>query len=199
MSHGETKLCSTYHPPQGQVWYPPCKWLLVIITEHLFKLVHLSSPVTSGGSYWSMCRRHKRAVRIPLECFIVFIILISSNVDDTHTQMDSVAPNGAVDTAITFLRLKNADATTVWTRKHSSRMRTAHLETVGASASVATTRCCAGEVSLVWCPGGTRVDLSNRGREGSQVWCPWSILPCHLSHNVFYVTPPHSPGTDRHL
>ena len=78
--------------------------------------------------------------------------------------MDIVAPSGAVHTAITFLRLKNADATTVWTRKHSSRMRTAHLETVGASASVATTRCCAGEVSLVWCPGGTRVDLSG----------PWS-------------------------
>ena len=111
-----------------------------------------------------MCRRHKRAVRIPLECFIVFIILISSNVDDTHTQMDIVAPSGAVHTAITFLRFKNADATTVWTRKHSSRMRTAHLETVGASASVTTTRCCAGEVSLVWCPGGTRVDLSG----------PWS-------------------------
>ena len=52
----------------------------MVITEDLFKLVHLGTRTpgaTYGGVYWSTYVRCKRAVRIPMECLLALKSLTS--------------------------------------------------------------------------------------------------------------------------
>ena len=52
----------------------------MVITEDLFKLVHLGTRtpgVTYGDVYWSTYVRCKRAVRIPMECLLALKSLTS--------------------------------------------------------------------------------------------------------------------------
>ena len=87
----------------------------------------------------------------------------------------------------------------MWTRKHSSRMRFTHLETLPASVSVASTRCCSrgSPNEQIWT--GLQWSPPNVTSTACQVWCPgvpnWpfpggATLPCDLSHDAFDVTYP---------
>ena len=107
------------------------------------------------------------------------------------------------------------------TRQHSSRIHTAHLQTIPASVSVATTRCCSQRwgrstneqvwTGLQWSPP----DVTNRGRGRSPglmsgvgrggLWrgrSPGLMSgeegTYHVTYHVTYVTSP-TPWTDRHL
>ena len=101
-----------------------------------------------------------------------------------HNSVSALAVNG-----FAYIELKLIE-----TRKHSSRLRTAHLDTVCASVSVDTTRC-------QWREGGAGPPMSKFecvSSDHHQMSLAGGTLLCGLSHDAFdrYLPPLSGEQTD---